>query len=251
MPNIVRLGIWDILPRFGLPVHILPDVGKLYLKFCVPSVVEEQLTYLVRKYPTTKELSEIIRDLSVIVQYFEEETMKDPNFYQPFDISGLWLLPLIYRCLGEIPYKPDKQPELIVFEALRHATILFIQPIQKRFGVEPRLFDQRVRELRAVLRHSSSIWRGLEPLFRWIVIAGGIEAKAIEERISFAALLATYEPFQEMQEEEHLHALRLFIWKEDVFEEPFADFMSKVEDIKLSAPMWPPPKSALCLYAMQ
>jgi hypothetical protein len=188
----------------------------------------------------------------VIVQYFDEETKKDPNFYQPSDISGTWLLPLIHRCLDQIPNKPDsiKQPELIVFEALRHATILFIQPIRKRFGVEPGAFDHRVRELRAVLGNSLSIWRGFEPLFRWIVAAGSIEAKAIEERIRFATLLATYEPFQEMQDE-HLHALRLFIWKEDIFEEPFSDFMVQVEDIKLSAPMWPPPKSALRLHTMR
>ena len=252
IPNIMRLGLRDTRPRFGLPVHILPDAGSLYLKFSVPVVVEEQLSRLVRKYPRTKELSEIIRDLSIVVQYFDEETKKDPNYYQPSDTSGLWLLPLIHRCLDQIPIEPDlKQPELVVLEALRHATILFMQPIRKRFGVDPGPFDQRVRELGAVLRFSSSIWRGLEPLFRWIVLAGGIEAKAIEERVRFAAMLATYEPFQEMHQDEHLRALRSFIWKQDIFEEPFADYMSLVEDIKLCAPMWPPSKSALRLYTMR
>lgn len=253
MPDERCLGVRELRPRFDLPIQILPDVKRLYLSFPVPLVVEEQLARLVRRYPRTNNLSEVVRDLSVVTQYFDEEAKRNPDFYQPSDMSGLWLLPLIHRCLDQIPDESDpiEEPELTVFEAVRHATILFMQPIRKRFGVEPGPFDQRVRKLRGILQHSLGVWRGLEPLFRWIVVSGGIEAKSIDERMRFAALLATYEPFEQMQEDEHLCGLRSFIWKEDVFEEPFADFMFQVEDIKLSAPIWPLPKSALRLVAMR
>lgn len=240
-------------------MDILPDVRELYRKFSVPPLVNNQLTRLAIKYPRTEALCDIMRDLSIIVQYFDDEAKKDVKFYRLSDLRGLWDMPLVHRCLDQIPVDLifdeidlTRQPELILVEGLRHAIILFIEPIRKRLGGEPGPSDQRSRELGSLLRDSLplDLWHGFEELFRWIIVAGSVAAKAIGDRVMFAALLATYQPFQAMREDEHMHALRSFIWNEDIFEEPVADLMIQVEDIKLSAPMWPPPRSNLRLHVV-
>lgn len=229
----------------------MPDVNDLYSKYSVPFIVNEQLNRLVRRYPSASAISEIVRDLSVITQWFEHETNTDPYFYQPSNISGIWLVPLVHRCLNLIPDAPDEieQSELLMLEAVRHATILFMQPIRKRFGINTGSSDLRVRKLKAILQQNLAQWHGFEPLLRWMVVAARMEARMIEDQLWFAGILAMYEPFQQMEEDEHLDALRAFIWKEDVFEEPFADFMDQVNEIKNSSPMWPPPKSTFHLCA--
>ena len=226
-------------------------MNDLYSRYSVPATVSEQLTRLVRRYPSAIEITEIMKDLSVIIQWFDDETKLDPKFYLPSNISGIWLLPLAHRCLELIPSDSDEieQSELMILEALRHATILFMQPIRRRFGVNPGPTDLRVRKLRAILQQSLDRWHGFEALFRWIVVAARMEARMIEDQLWFAGVLAMYEPFQQLEEEEHLNALRAFIWKEDVFEEPFADFMDQVNEIKISSPIWPPPKSIFHLCA--
>lgn len=215
--------------------------------------MNEQLDRLVGKFPDIKALSEIVRDLSLVIQFFEYKTKTDPYFYQPSNMSGNWLLPLIHRCLDLVPDDTDQldHSELTVFEGLRHATILFMQPVRRHFGINTGSCDQRVRKLRTILQGSLAPWDGNEALLRWIIVAASAEAGKVEERLWFASLLASHEPFQETTEDEHLRALRSFIWKEDVFEAPVADLMSQVEDIKLSSPIWPPSKSTLRLHAMR
>lgn len=228
-------------------------MSDLFTEYSVPAVVNEQLSRLVGKYPTTKPLSEIVRDLSLVVQFFEYKTKTDPYFYQPSNMSGNWLLPLVHRCLDLVPDDTSRMDhsELMVFEALRHATILFMQPVRRRFGINTGSCDQRVHKLRTILQESLALWDGNEALLRWIIVAASTEASAIEERLWFAAFLAAHEPFLETSEDEHLTALRSFIWKVDVFAVPVAEFLSQVEEIKLNSPIWPPSKSALRSHAMR
>ena len=244
--NHARSGTRDIPPRFPVPEMILPTVAPLHQRYTVPNLVEEQLVRLVRRYPSAHFLSQIVKDLSVIIQWFEYESKKDISFYQPSDVSGVWLVPLIHRCLDLIPNYPDCiiSSELTVLEALRHATILFIQPIRRRFGINTGPPDLRIRKLKAVLiRQPWSDWHGFEPLFRWIVVSAGMEAKTIEDQLWFAEILASYEPFRRMESMEHLVALYSFIWKEDILNEPMARFMSQLTEIK-DASMLSSPESS-------
>jgi hypothetical protein len=227
-------GTRDIQPRFPFPEKILPDVGKVYQRYTVPHLVEEQLGHLVGRYPSAHFISGILKDLSVIIQWFEYETIKNIAFYRPSDVSGVWLVPLIHRCLDLIPTDPNyiDQSELTVLEALRHAIILFVQPIRRRFGINTGPPDLRIRKLKAVLQQPWSDWYGFEPLFRWIVVSAGMEAKSIEDQLWFAEILATHEPFQHTQIEEHAVALLSFIWKEDILCEPLARFMFQLAETK-------------------
>ena len=242
----------DIRPIFALPVHILPAVAELHSRCSARPQVEGLLSRLVKQYPSTKALSEIVRDLSVVTQYFEHESKTDSYFYQPSNKSGDWLVPLVHRCLDLVPNDSDVtgQAELTVSEALRHATILFMQPVRRRFGINTGSSEQRVRKLKKILQQPLAVWHGFEALLRWIIVSASTEARAIEERLWLAGLLASYGPFQDSSRDDHMRSLRSFIWKEDVFEDPVADFLSQVEDIQLSSPIWPPSKSALCLQTV-
>jgi hypothetical protein len=261
MPNLRYLLFWidtagccarDMRPKFPLPVHILPAVSELRSQYSPRPLVEEQLSRLVKLYPSTKVLAEIVRDLSVVIQYFKHETKTDSYFYHPSDMSGNWLAPLVHRCLDLIPDDSNlpEEAELAVSEALRHATILFMQPVRRRFGINTGSSEQRVHRLRTILQRPSSVWHGIEALWRWIIVSASTETEAIDEQLWLAGLMAGFESFQDLRRDDHMQALRSFIWKEDIFEDPVADFMSLVEDIQESLPSWPPLKSSLCLQRM-
>ena len=238
-------GTRDQRPNFPLPLKILPSVEQLYSKFAVSVDVETQVEAWQWRFPQRQEIAEIIRDLSVTTQWFEVEAARDPYFYQPSNISGDWLVPMVHRCLDLILTDIDAiaEPGFELQETLRHVVVLFTQPIRRRFAINPGSSDLRVQKLRGILQRHLNDWDGFTPLLRWIVVAGGMEANRIEDQLWFAGILATHSHFQYIGESDHLESLRSFIWMNDVFEEGIARLMSQVAVIRdslLIQPMtWP------------
>ena len=235
------IGTRDVRPKFPLPVHILPPVERLYTKYAVSPEVEVQMELWLQRYPKRRKIVEIIRDLSVMVQWFEVEAAFDPYFYQPSNVSGRWIVPLAHRALDLIPEDIDAIAEdgFEMQEILRHAVTLFVQPIRRRFHIDTGPSEIRLRKLKGVLHRHLNNWAASETLLRWVIVAAGVEANKIEDQLWFAGVLATHRHFKHMQEDEHLMALQSFIWMDDVFEERMARFMSQVADIRDSAPIWP------------
>ena len=60
-----------------------------------------------------------------------------------------------------------------------------------------------------------------------------MEAKSIEDQLWLAQILASHEPFQHTQIEEHAVALLSFIWKEDILCDPLARFMFQLAESKM------------------
>lgn len=230
----VSAGTRDLRPRFRLPKEFLPDPAQLYLQYTVAPEVVAQLNSLLQKYPAARRIARIIKDLGVIIQWLNDESLKDSEFYQPSSISGKWLVPLVYRCLDLKPDETERpgDPEVQMLEILRHSVILFMQPIRRRFAINTGPLNLHILKLRCILETQSIEWQNLEPLLRWCIVSAGIEATTTEDQAWFATLLASHEAFQNVHSDAHLRALPAFIWKEDILKDLVLHFLLQVEDTK-------------------
>ena len=201
-----------------------------------------------KRYPRRREIVRLFEDLSVTIRWFSEETKVNPNFYQLSNTSGVWIVPLIQRCLELIPTELDEiaEPGFEVQEVLRHALILFVQPIRRRFGIVTGSSHLRIQKLRGVLSQHLFEWGSFDTLLRWTLVSGGVEANTLEDQLWFAGVLATHPQFEgERCKDSTLKALRSFIWMDDVFEERVNRLTSQIVAVRAEALVLPMLRSDL------
>ena len=146
-----------------------------------------------------------------------------------------------FRCYDGFPSRFVNLRDVLtlLLTGFRHAIILFVQPIRRRFGIVTGSTDLRVGKMKDLLAQNLHRWEGMEQLLLWILVSGGIEATTVQDQLWFASIIATYPAFEDMDEREYVCQVRSFIWMDDIFEAPMFQLMAQVSEVKNAAPVWP------------
>lgn len=96
-------------------------------------------------------------------------------------------------------------------EVLRHAIILFIQHIRRKFGIIVGGLEERLLKLKAAILECFLDWTDLEPMLRWALAAGAMEAINVDDKVWFAGQLATHPLLDNMPRNDLFSSLQSFI----------------------------------------
>ena len=163
----------DLEPSFPQPVQWL-RCARLAATASQTWLDHEQFSSWVVSLPNNSELIAIYHALFV----FSRETSFDEHnpriVSSPY--SGAWTNALIHRLLSMRPLRKGNSPGYALEEVCRIASLLYLIPIWRSFGVSPVRSGQLVGKLRVILSCYSICWTNLESLHMWILYMGCVEA---------------------------------------------------------------------------
>ncbi|KAK4897098.1 hypothetical protein LTR27_004991 [Elasticomyces elasticus] len=210
----------DIRPHFPVP-SFLPSIDTLFQAFPPTGAVYQNLAAWRERHQRAG-IAEIIEDVSVLMQWITAQAASDPTFYFDSDTSGSWISPIIHRCLQLAPLQlaprsgqAEHQAGAVMQEALRHACILFLHHVRRKFGIVVGDQPFRAVKMKHALEDCLHDWNGMEPMLRWVVVVGGLEATTEEDQTFFAGVLATHAGLTP-PDNDVLAALKRFIWFDDI-----------------------------------
>lgn len=192
------------------------------------------MTAWTSRFPGNTAIADITRDLSIIIQFFQHQSDIDPSFYQPSDTSGVWLVPIIQRCLELIPNGSVEahKHEFEMQEILRHAILLFVQPIRRKFGIFTGSSIGRLCKLKALLDQHQDDWDGLESLLCWVLASAYFESTLVADQEWFVEFMAASLYFRNVRGDEIIAVLRSLIWIDDVFQGLAVSFTEQIAKIR-------------------
>lgn len=251
----------DLKPRFSIPTSILPDLSPIRETYNDSASLRRETTVLLHHYPQLRPLALILKDVSRLTQFININAEREPDFFAPKvqrSSSGTWVMPFMHQLLA---LKPDVSTtekkgedeenetkssldngntETLVHEALRHAIILFLQPMRRKFGIVTDISSAiHIRALREILAsgpfdNTPSCPLALLPiLHQWLLASGGMEAETVEDQRWFAGRLAALPGFRNARERDSEFGVEVrgFVWVDAIHDGRFGRMVWQVLEV--------------------
>jgi hypothetical protein len=188
-PKSVRVDVMgssalDLVPRFLPPIDLLPSLKTVNGVSLKGPFASEAFKYWEGYLPNYTTLINIVDEMKVITTALQnrhdQDNWDDPNFV------GLVINQISYKLL-HFKQKIDKSiPGTTIQEVCRLAVHLLVDNIIRCFGCGSHLTSEPAQRLFRVLSQSSVEWLGLEKVFIWVLILGGMGTENQNERSWFA-----------------------------------------------------------------
>lgn len=227
-------------------MQLMPDLDPIREAYAVPPVVRKETAIILQRHPECRNVVSILKDISRLSQWITYQAARNPDFFTPkskWCDSGVWILPFTHELLecktvtpptesspsrtmaadNEGPNEPiaitTATAPTPILASLRHALILYLQPIRRKFGILTDVSSAvHLSSLRETLlsTRDSSLWHDLPTTLQWILAVGGMEA---EDGHWYAAQLAELRAFREARDAEFGAGIRGFVWVDEVHDE--------------------------------
>lgn len=237
----------DIVPFFPLPLHLLPTPPSHGQ--CKPDISKTVTTWI-EEFPDQHEVINIFLDLDTMITWLIKQLnlLKMDLWRQP-GLDAARLMPLIYRCVelgerraGECPRQhaetATRHPDEAFKHALRHAIILFLAPIRRKFGPPASGTDLHLSKLISAFRTclAHPVILKFQPLCFWMLLVGAMEACHLQRecdenwfftRILNCCIIVSGTSFEKV-ELLVKHSMAEMIWFEAAVEEEVKSMMEEL-----------------------
>ena len=176
----------DAQPYFPLPQHLLPVHSFRWPRN--RSVAKTVINWT-QEFPDSLPAIHIWLDLDSRLEHLRDRFAEEgEDLWGHSEVDLLELVPLVHRCLRlsgtmmtEVKSEEDCDTTSaghIFQNALRHAIILFLAPIRRKFGHPAAGLDLHVSRLMSALRDCLDQPAALltQPILFWMLVAGALEA---------------------------------------------------------------------------
>ncbi|KAF2664018.1 hypothetical protein BT63DRAFT_429553 [Microthyrium microscopicum] len=168
------------------------------------------------KWPRSQDWLDVYRDLFL----FSRQTFFDTLGGIQSPHSGGWTNAIMQRLLAMRPLRNNSSPGSNAEEACRVASLIYLAPIWRKFGVFPVRSIVLVSKLRSLLSSHRVDWTGLESLHLWVLYMGYVESSG-EDREWFVSELDAWSVRYGLESWDLVQqCVRTILWIDNVFGAP-------------------------------